>query len=445
VGETFISNALRTHSITTVIRYVNFRNQQFSTSPRRIAYLLSRYPAISHTFFLHEVLGLRELGFDIVTASINAPDRALDQLTPAEAEAAATTFYIKSVPRMRAMMNLLRIAFTMPGCALRAFRAGFRLEMPSLHKRLYSFFYISEAILLADWMHQRGITHLHIHFGGAVATVGHIASAAAQIPYSLTIHGPDEFFEEQEFHLRQKLESATFVVAISHYCRSQLMRIAAPAYWDRFETIRLGIRPELLPERTSHGRGDLLQIIMVGRLVPTKGPLLLLQAIERVRDNGIAVSLTLVGDGPERPDLEAYIRNHEMRDIVTLTGALNHDQTLFRVAAADLFVLASFAEGIPVSLMEAMALGVPCISTYIAGIPELIESGRDGILVPAGSVHDLTEAILRLARDSGLRRRLAEAACHRILREYSLIDNLKLLATTLDRRLNQLENGAGAS
>lgn len=428
-----------------VTQYVNSRNQQPAGSPRRIAYLLSLYPGISHTFFLHEVLGLRELGFDIVTASINAPDRPLDHLTSAEAEAAATTFYIKTVPRMRAMINLVRIAFTKPGCVLRALRAGFRLRTPPLRKRLYSFFYIAEAILLADWMHQHGITHLHIHFGGAVATVGHIASAAAQIPYSLTIHGPDEFFDEQEFHLCQKLESATFVIAISNFCRSQLMRIASPAYWDRFETVRLGIRPTLLPERTSHGDPNPLQIIMVGRLVPTKGPLLLLQAVERVRDSGVAVSLTLVGDGAERSHLEAFIRDHDMRDIVTLTGALNHDQTLSRVAAADMFVLASFAEGIPVSLMEAMALGVPCISTYIAGIPELIENERDGILVPAGSMDELTEAILRLARDSGLRRRLAEAACNRILREYSLIDNLKLLAATLDRHLNQLESGAGPS
>jgi glycosyltransferase involved in cell wall biosynthesis len=182
---------------------------------------------------------------------------------------------------------------------------------------------------------------------------------------------------------------------------------------------------------------------MVGRLVPTKGPLLLLQAIERVRNQGTAVSLSLVGDGPERADLDAFIEKHGLAEIVTLTGALNHDQALEQVAAADLFVLASFAEGIPVSLMEAMALGVPCISTYIAGIPELIESDRDGVLVPAGSVDDLAEAILRLARDPELRQRLAVAARNRVLREYSLSDNLKLLAATLDRRLIRFNRSEG--
>ncbi len=422
---------------------MNSRELQRSASPRRLAYLLSQYPGISHTFLLQEILGLRELGFDIATASINAPDRAQDQLTPAEAEAAETTFYIKSTPWPRATLHLFRIACTAPGCILRAVRAAFRLAPSSVRQRLYSLFYVAEAILLADWMRRRGITQLHVHFGGAVATVGFLASAAARIPYSLTIHGPDEFFDEEGFHLRQKLENATFVIAISHYCRSQLMRIASPEHWDRFVTVRLGIRPELLPERTARAPENPLKIIMVGRLVPTKGPLLLLQAIERVRNHGLGVSLTLVGDGPERADLETFIRQHRLAEVVTLTGALNHDQTLERVAAADLFVLASFAEGIPVSLMEAMALGVPCVSTYIAGIPELIESERDGILVPAGSVDDLANAILRLARDPELRRRLAAAARNRVLREYSLSDNLKLLADTLGRRLTGTDRSEG--
>lgn len=424
---------------------MNSRELQRSASPRRIAYLLSQYPSISHTFLLQEILGLRELGFDIATASINPPDRAQNQLTPAEAEAAETTFYVKSMPWPRAMFHLLRIACAAPVYIFRAVRAAFRLEPSSVRQRLYCLFYIAEAILLADWFRRRGITHLHVHFGGAVATVGLLASAVARVPYSLTIHGPDEFFDEERFHLRQKLEGAAFVIAISHYCRSQLMRIASAEHWDRFATVRLGIRPELLPDRTARAPANPLKIIMVGRLVSTKGPLLLLQAIERIRNQGVAISLTLVGDGPERADLETFLQHHRLAEVVTLTGALNHDQTLQRVAAADLFILASFAEGIPVSLMEAMALGVPCISTYIAGIPELIENERDGILVPAGSVDDLANAILRLAHDPELRRRLAETARDRVLREYSLSDNLKLLASMLDRRLSQIEHVEGTA
>lgn len=418
---------------------MNPREGELTASGHRLGYLLSRYPGVSHTFFLQEIFGLRELGFSIATASINGPDRAPQHLTAAEAEEASTTFYLKSMPPARATARLIGIACSSPACAFRALRAAFELKPSSLGQRLYSLFYVAEAILLSDWIRRRRITHLHVHFGGAVATVGLIAAAAARIPYSLTIHGPDEFFDELGTHLRQKLENAAFVIAISHYCRSQLMRIAPPACWDRFETVRLGIRPEALPSRAARDAAAPLQLIMVGRLVSTKGPLLLLQAVERVRSQGIAVTLTVIGDGPERDDLDSFIRQHELTDFVTLTGALNHDQTLAHVAGADLFVLASFAEGIPVSLMEAMALGVPCISTYIAGIPELIDHDHDGILVPAGSIDDLTNAILRLACDPALRQRFANAARAHVLREYHLPDNLKLLAATLNRRLASIE------
>jgi glycosyltransferase involved in cell wall biosynthesis len=424
-------------SSTKVDQHVNARESEPTESGRRLGYLLSRYPAVSHTFFLQEIRGLRELGFDIATSSVNGPDRAHHQLTAAEAEEAASTFYLKPMPRGRAMLHLLRIVCASPASVFRALRAALQLQPSSFRQRLFSLFYVAEAMLLCDWIRRRRITHLHVHFGGAVATVGLIAAAAARIPYSLTIHGPDEFFDEPGTHLRQKLENAAFVIAISHYCRSQIMRIASPSSWDRFETVRLGIRPELLPERVARDAAAPLQLVMVGRLVPTKGPLLLLQAVEQLRSQGVSVALTLIGDGPERGDLEDFIRRYALTDIVRLTGALNHDETLQHLAAADLFVLASFAEGIPVALMEAMAVGVPCISTYIAGIPELIDHDRDGILVPAGSVEELTRAILRLARDPTLRQRFAEAARAHVLREYHLPENLKLLAATLNRRISQ--------
>ena len=198
----------------------------------RLLYLLSRYPAISHTFFLQEVRGLRELGFDIETASINAPDRATDRLSAVEAEEAARTFYVKSMPRPQVLKQLLAMVFTSPALLLRALAAAFRLTPSSLQQRFYSLFYVAEAVLLCDWIRRRKITHIHVHFGGAVATVGLIAAEAARIPYSMTIHGPDEFFDEEGFHLKQKLEGAAFVIAISHYCRSQLMRIASPSAWS---------------------------------------------------------------------------------------------------------------------------------------------------------------------------------------------------------------------
>ena len=413
---------------------MNIAEDEAVTPAPPLGYLLSRYPAVSHTFLLHEVRGLRELGLRIETASVNPPDRTREQLSPVEAEEAGRTLYLKSLPRARVLTGLLGAVLRSPGSVLRGLRAAARLRPSSISQRLYSLFYLVEALLLCEWIRAHRIRHLHVHFGGAVATVGMLAAAAARIPYSLTIHGPDEFFDETRFHLRQKLESAAFVICISQYCRSQLMRIAPAACWNRFETVRLGIRPELLPQHAPRDPRLPLEIVVVGRLVSAKGPLLLLQALQQVRAQGIPMSLTLVGTGPERETVEAFLDRHAMRDGVTLTGALNHDQTLERVARADLFVLASFAEGIPVALMEAMAIGVPCISTYIAGIPELIHHEHNGLLVPAGSVDDLTAAIVRLARDPDLRHRLAEAARSHVLREYHLPENLKQLAAALQRR-----------
>ncbi len=407
----------------------------------RLAFLLSRYPAISHTFFLQEIRGLRELGLSIATASINDPDRRFDQLTASEQQETRATFYVKSMPRSRAVLQLLGIALRSPKTVWRALRASQQMGPASFVRRIYSLFYVGEALLLSRWMRQQRATHLHAHFGGAVATVALIAAAAARLPYSLTIHGPDEFFDERHFQLKAKLEQAAFVIAISDFCRSQLMRIASPEAWPRFDVVRLGIRPELLPPRPSRANDGSapVRLVMVGRLVPAKGPMLLLEAFRKARAAGAAVTLTLVGDGPVRPEIERFLKEHGLCDVVTLAGALNHDQTLAAVAAADLFVLASFAEGIPVALMEAMALGVPCISTLVAGIPELIVSGRDGILVPAGSVEALTEAILQLARDPEQRQRLGESGRQQVLREYLLDTNLQKLAETWTRRLSAEE------
>lgn len=421
------------------------RNREDTRVPEsravRLAFLLSRYPGISHTFFLHEIRGLRKLGLTIVTASINEPDRPWQQLTPSEQEEARATYYIKPVPWVRATAQLLGIALRSPRMVWRALRASQSMGPASPGRRLFALFYVGEALLLCRWMREQRATHLHAHFGGAVATVALIAAAAARLPYSLTIHGPDEFFDEQHFQLKAKLERAAFVIAISNFCRSQLMRIASPEAWPRFDVVRLGIRPELLPPARARtaSASPVVRLVMVGRLVPAKGPMLLLEAFRRARATFPSLMLSLVGDGPERPKMERFLDEHGLRDVVTLAGALNHDRTLAKVAAADVFVLASFAEGIPVALMEAMALGVPCISTLVAGIPELIVPGRDGILVPAGSIEALTDAILALARDPELRERLGSSGRKQVLQEYRLETNLQILADNWKRRLSAEE------
>ena len=406
----------------------------------RIGFLLSRYPAVSHTFFLKEVLGLRERGIRIDVASINPPDRPVEALPAVEAAEAAETFYIKSGGAARLGAGVLATALRYPGVALRGLHAALRLGGLDVRARLFALFYLAEALLVGRWLRQKGLNHLHVHFGGAVATVGMLTAEAWGIPWSVTLHGPDEFFDQDAFYLRQKIESARFVICISDFCRSQVLRIVPSLSPERTEIVRLGVDCERLQPRPGVESQNVVRIACTGRMVSAKGHRILLEAIviamPALATKGIGLECVLIGDGPERAGLEALVQQHGIAGAVHFAGAQAHQATLDAVAQADLFVLASFAEGLPVALMEAMALGVPCISTQIAAIPELIHSGENGLLVPASNVLELAEALVSLASDSEYRRRLGEAARCTAERQYSLAVNLDTLAGLWQRRLN---------
>jgi glycosyltransferase involved in cell wall biosynthesis len=401
-----------------------------------VAFLLSQYPAVSHTFLLQEVLGLRARGFRIETASINPPDRPLHRLPVLEAAEAGATHYIKDGKNLRALWHAFTTALSQPAAVFRGLAAILRLPNLTLRQRSRWLFYLVEALLVGRWMRSRSLRHLHVHFGGAVASVGYLASIVWQIPFSLTIHGPEELLNTGAYQLREKLMQASFVFCISDFCRSQLCQLTHPSQWSKFSVIRLGVDPaQLMPPHPARKAASPLQLVCTGRLVAAKGHRILLEAIKLLRDRGVHLHATLIGDGPERAPLENFVRLYGLQNAVTFTSALSHAETLFRVRNSDLFVLASFAEGIPVALMEAMSFGVPCISTTIAGIPELISSGQDGLLVPPANSSALAAAIESLAQDSALRAFLGHSARRRIFREYNLPLNHELLARSFHARL----------
>lgn len=395
----------------------------------RMAYFLSRYPAVSHTFFLKEILGLRRMGFEIDAASVNPPDRPMSALPPREAEEAHNTYYLKRTSVWKAFLVIVTVTLVNPLVAFRGFRAGLRLGRWDIIRKIYALFYMVEAFLLGRWMRQRRLTHMHVHFGGSVATVAMVAAETWGLDYSLTIHGPEEFYEVDDTYLPRKIEQAKFIFCISDFCRSQLMKYCDPGHWDKMHVIRLGVDPE---EFTPVLRAEdpTLQIVCVGRLVPAKGQHILLRAFSRLHANGHAVHLTFVGDGPDYPSLKKEVAEKGLGANVTFRGALNHDQTRQQLAEADIFALASFAEGVPVALMEAMAMGIPCVSTCIAGIPELIRDNKDGLLVPASSVECLSSAIESLVVDRELRQSLGAAGRARVIERYNLPVNLEVLAST---------------
>ena len=262
-----------------------------------------------------------------------------------------------------------------------------------------------------------------------------LASIAWQIPYSITIHGPEEFYGVEKFRLKQKIEHASFAFCISDHCRSQVMKISEPANWSKLHVVRLGVDAQLFKPTPNRSVGVDLELLCVGRLVADKGHLVLLRAFSRLLSNGFKLRLRLIGDGRERRRLESFILENRLGDSVILEGALNHENTRRLIAQADIFVLASFAEGLPVALMEAMAMEIPCVSTYIAGIPELIRPEIDGLLVPASSEEALVEALARLVTDAELRRSLARSGRQRVLELYSLETNVGLLAETFQAHL----------
>jgi colanic acid/amylovoran biosynthesis glycosyltransferase len=397
----------------------------------RIAYFLSRYPAVSHTFFLKEILGLRRMGFKIEVASVNPPDRPMSELPPREAEEADNTYYLKRTSIWEALYVIVTVTLVHPTVAFRGLRASLRLGGWDIPRKIYALFYMVEAFLLGRWMKRRGLNHLHVHFGGSVATVAMITAETWGLEYSLTIHGPEEFYEVDYCYLPRKIERAKFIFCISDFCRSQLMKYCDPGHWDKMHVVRLGVDPEEFTP-VMHAGNPHLQIVCVGRLVPAKGQHILLRAFSSLHAKGHAVHLTLVGDGPDLPSLKQEVAEKGLEASVTFRGALNHDETRRQLAEADIFALASFAEGIPVALMEAMAMGIPCVTTSIAGIPELIRDKEDGLLVSASSAESLACAIESLLVDRELRERLGAAGRERVIARYNLPVNLKLLASTFE-------------
>lgn len=403
----------------------------------RMAYLVSRYPQISMTFILREVRTLRTLGFDIRTASINRPDHRPEQLTAAEREEVAQTYYIKPDGITGALKAHLYTLFTRPISYLRGFWFALRLGQLDLKKILYGCFYFIEAIMVGQWMRRQQCSHLHIHLGTSGATVGLIIKQTFPITYSLTIHGPADFYDIPGYYLTQKILQAHFICCISYFTRSQLMTWSPPHCWQKLEVSRLGVAPNQFTPRPFRQQPNPFEILCVGRLVPEKGQFILIQSVIRILAQKHQLRLRIVGDGSERQTLEEEVKKQGVTEQIIFEGAVNQDQILEFYNSADIFVLASFAEGLPIVLMEAMSMEIPCITTNITGIPELITHGKEGLLVPASDIDALTEAILLLINDSKLRHQIGQAGRQRILEFYDLQNNVNKLAEIFRRRLEK--------
>jgi colanic acid/amylovoran biosynthesis glycosyltransferase len=403
----------------------------------RVGYLVTQYPATSHTFILREVLGLRKLGFCIETASINAPDRTGSDLTRDEQFEMQSTMYVKRQGPLKAAAALFRLVWTRPRSFFSAFLVALRIGNGSARDAVTNFCYFGEAALLGTWLEQRQLKHLHVHFANAASTVAMITARAYPITFSMSIHGPDEFYEVSRHALREKTDAVSFICCIGSYARSQLMKVSDPVNWPKYRLAPLGVDPTEFHAKPFRPNPPRWEILCVGRLTPAKGQLVLLQALTLLVKEGRSVHCRFIGDGPGRRGLAEFAARELPVETVTFQGSVIPDSVRDYLYQADLFVLPSFAEGIPVSLMEAMSMEIPCISTLITGIPELIRDGIDGLLVSPSDAIELAKSIGRLMDDADLRYRLGIAGRGRVLARFNLPVNVRALAEIMRDELSK--------
>lgn len=397
--------------------------------PGPIAYLTGEYPRATDTFIQREVAALRELGIDVKTCSVRETD-ASHHVGPEQQSEAASTFYVlraaRSVPALlSAHVSLLTAA---PGRYLQALKLALIAGAPGLKGLLYQIFYFAEAGVLARHLKTSGVCHLHNHFGNSSCSVAMLTSALSGIPFSYTMHGPAIFFEPMHWRIDLKIARAAFVACISNFCRSQGMIFAGPEHWDKMHIVHCGVHPDLY-DRPSTPSSH-VRLLFVGRIAAVKGLPVLIEALPELTKRHPGLSLTVIGDGPDRGKIEARVKELGLTDAVVFAGYRSQAEVADALTETDIFVLPSFAEGVPVVLMEAMAARVPVVATRIAGIPELVEDDC-GTLVAPGDVVALSDAIGKLASDAELRCRLGEAGRTKVVADFDVGKEAERLASVL--------------
>jgi glycosyltransferase involved in cell wall biosynthesis len=408
-----------------------FFNHQKHLPGHRIAYLNTQYPSLSHTFIEREVRAVRALGIEVHTFSIRQP-REMDQLSDVHAAAVANTYYILARPS-ELLGAFLWSLVCHPFCIAAAIASSQRLSPPGIRARLRHLIYVAEAAKLACEMGKRGLRHVHVHMANNGAAVAKLATVIdCRLSYSLSIHGSAEFFHVDSWCLKAKVEGAMFVRCISEFCRSQVMAWASPNVWHRLHIVHCGVDGAVFRPRAAHDSGP-LRILTVGRLDPIKGYPLLLQACAKLLDRGVEWTLDMVGDGPMRESLVQQAHELNLADRIKFSGAVGQDDIQRHFDQADVMVVCSFMEGIPVVLMEAMAKALAVIATSVGGIPELIDQNVNGILVTPGSVDALADALEELAKDRVKMGTMGEAARRKIIRDFDAAQSGRQMVELLSR------------
>lgn len=353
-----------------------------------IAYILNTYPQPSHSFIRREIRALEAQGHTVQRIAMRGPSETL--VDPQDREEAARTRYMLDLGARGLAAATLRRLRADPGAFRAALRCAVNHGRRSEVGLLRHLIYLAEACAVVEHCAAARITHAHAHFGTNATSVAMLAAALGGPRYSFTVHGPEEFDTPRALSLGDKMHRAAFTVAISQFGRSQLCRWADPGDWDRIKVVHCGIDPARFAQPAPLPDGP-RRVVAIGRFVEQKGQLALLDALAEAGD--AAPHLTLIGDGELRPLIEERIARLGLSDRVTLTGWVDEDRIRAELDAAHALVMPSFAEGLPMVVMEAMAAARPVIATHIAGTPELVQPGITGWLVPAGDSAALADAL----------------------------------------------------
>lgn len=358
----------------------------------KVAYIVNQYPKVSHSFIRREILAVERRGIAVQRIAMRGWDAEVVDL--ADKREVELTQHVLRGGVGQLIRSLLLMFVKGPSKFVLTFLLAVSMAEASDRSSSRHWIYFAEACVVALWVQRSGAKHLHAHFGTNSTDVALLASSLTGIPYSFTAHGSQEVDRPLAIGLKQKIERASFVAAVCSFGRSQLYRWVGQAHWSKINVVHCGL-DELFRQPPPNTYNDSSTFVCVGRLSAEKGQFLLLDALRRVLDSGHRCELVLAGDGELRQSLEAHISQLDLQHNVRITGWISGEQVRSEILRARALVLPSFIEGLPVVIMEAMAMSRPVIATYVGGIPELVLDGETGWLVPAGDVERLAAALQR--------------------------------------------------
>jgi colanic acid/amylovoran biosynthesis glycosyltransferase len=355
----------------------------------KIAYLMNTYPLISTTFIRREIHALEELGVQVERFAVR--EWAEDLVDPMDIQERDRTSYLLTGNQSGLIGSFIREFVVNPRGLFRGLTTAYRLWRDAGEGFVRHSAYLLEAVSLRQRMAAAQLQHVHVHFGTNAATVAMLSLAMGGGTYSFTAHGPDEFMDPARSRYDLLVHHSAFVAAISNFCRVQLARIAGMECWDKIEIVPCALDLREFPKGPENADRS-QHLVCIGRLCPQKAQTLFPDAVEPLSDEFPGLKVVLVGDGETRAEIELKIAEKGLQKHFELLGWCSNEEVRARLMGARAMLLPSFAEGLPVSIMEAFALRTPVISTYIAGIPELVDSSC-GWIIPAGDVSALTASI----------------------------------------------------